>query len=56
MSLLIAQVLANGAQCLLPLVNTPLIEYTLQFLANSGVEEVFVYCGAHTNQIEEYLQ
>lgn len=46
-------------RCLLPLANTPLIEYTLEFLANSGVEEVYVYCGAnkeHLEQIEAYLQ
>jgi len=42
-------------RCLLPLANTPLIEYTLEFLANAGVEEVFVYCGAHTEQVEEYI-
>ncbi|KAI9877421.1 MAG: hypothetical protein M1830_003976 [Pleopsidium flavum] len=42
-------------RCLLPLANTPLIEYTLEFLANAGVQEVFIYCGAHTDQLEEYL-
>jgi translation initiation factor eIF-2B subunit epsilon len=43
-------------QCLLPLANTPLIEYTLEFLANAGVEEVFLYGGAHTDQVEEYIK
>ncbi|THY45115.1 translation initiation factor-like protein eif-2b epsilon subunit [Aureobasidium pullulans] len=43
-------------RCLLPLANTPLIEYTFEFLANAGVDEVFVYCGAHTDQVEEYVQ
>ncbi|KAI9847218.1 MAG: hypothetical protein M1838_000978 [Thelocarpon superellum] len=43
-------------RCLLPLANTPLIEYTLEFLANAGVEGIFVYCGSHTNQVEEYLR
>ncbi|KAI9696628.1 MAG: hypothetical protein M1820_008077 [Bogoriella megaspora] len=42
-------------RCLLPLANTPLIEYTFEFLANAGVEEVFVYCGAHTEQVESYI-
>lgn len=42
-------------RCLLPLANTPLIEYTFEFLANAGVEEVFVYCGAHKEQVEEYI-
>jgi translation initiation factor eIF-2B subunit epsilon len=40
---------------LLPLANTPLIEYTFEFLANAGVEEVFVYCGAHREQVEDYI-
>jgi translation initiation factor eIF-2B subunit epsilon len=43
-------------ECLLPLANTPLIEYTLEFLANAGVEEVILYCGNHTDQVEEYLK
>ncbi|PTB44681.1 hypothetical protein M441DRAFT_66417 [Trichoderma asperellum CBS 433.97] len=42
-------------RCLLPLANTPLIEYTLEFLAMNGVQEVYIYCGAHTNQVEEYI-
>jgi len=43
-------------RCLLPLANTPLIEYTLELLANVGVEEVLLYCGNHTDQVEEYLK
>ncbi|KAF1835013.1 translation initiation factor eIF-2B subunit epsilon [Decorospora gaudefroyi] len=43
-------------RCLLPLANTPLIEYTFEFLANAGVEEVFVYCGAHRDQVEDYIR
>ncbi|KAI4862312.1 nucleotide-diphospho-sugar transferase, partial [Hypoxylon rubiginosum] len=42
-------------RCLLPLANTPLIEYTLEFLAMNGVQEVFIYCGAHHEQIERYV-
>ncbi|KAG8529314.1 uncharacterized protein KY384_005950 [Bacidia gigantensis] len=42
-------------RCLLPLANTPIIEYTLEFLASNGVQEVFVYCGNHTDQLEEYI-
>ncbi|KAL6400469.1 hypothetical protein AUP68_16178 [Ilyonectria robusta] len=42
-------------RCLLPLANTPLIEYTLEFLAMNGVNEVFIYCGAHTDQVEDYI-
>lgn len=43
-------------RCLLPLANAPLIEYTLEYLASSGIEEVFVYCSAHVEHIEQYLQ
>ena len=43
-------------RCLLPLANTPLIEYTLELLANAGVEEVFLYCGNFTEMVEEYLK
>lgn len=45
----------TARQCLLPLANTPLIEYTFEFLANAGVEEIFVYCGAHRQQVEDYI-
>ena len=41
---------------LLPLVNVPMIEYTLEFLASNGVEEVFVFCCAHAAQITAYLE
>lgn len=42
-------------RCLLPLANTPLIEYTLEFLANAGVQHVFLYGGAHTSRVERYV-
>lgn len=43
-------------RCLLPLANTPLIEYTLEFLAGVGAEEVFVYCGNFVEEVEQYLK
>ncbi|KAI1162743.1 eIF4-gamma/eIF5/eIF2-epsilon [Nemania serpens] len=42
-------------RCLLPLANTPLIEYTLEFLVMNDVQDVFIYCGAHHEQIEHYI-
>ncbi|PKY07353.1 putative translation initiation factor eif-2b epsilon subunit [Aspergillus campestris IBT 28561] len=42
-------------RCLLPLANTPLLEYTFEFLANAGVEEVFLYGGAHSDKLEKYI-
>merc|ERR1712000_124318 len=42
-------------RCLLPLGNRPLIDHTFEFLALNGVSEVFIYCGAHTERVEEYV-
>ncbi|PKI44626.1 hypothetical protein CRG98_034981 [Punica granatum] len=41
---------------LLPLVNVPMIEYTLAWLESAGVEEVFVFCCAHAKQVINYLE
>ncbi|KAF3939250.1 hypothetical protein ABW19_dt0203510 [Dactylella cylindrospora] len=43
-------------RCLLPLANSPIIEYTLELLAISGVEEVFLFCSAHSQQIKDYIE
>ena len=40
---------------LCPLVNVPMIDYTLEFLARNGVREVFIFCVSHAKQLEEYL-
>ncbi|CAI9102454.1 OLC1v1000729C1 [Oldenlandia corymbosa var. corymbosa] len=40
---------------LLPLVNVPMIDYTLSWLESAGVEEVFVFCCAHAKQVIEHL-
>uniref|UniRef100_A0A1J3HTX4 Translation initiation factor eIF2B subunit epsilon n=1 Tax=Noccaea caerulescens TaxID=107243 RepID=A0A1J3HTX4_NOCCA len=40
---------------LLPLVNVPMIDYTLAWLEFAGIEEVFVFCCAHSTQIIDYL-
>lgn len=42
-------------QVLLPLVNAPMIDYTLAWLESAGVEEVFVFCCAHSKQVMDYL-
>jgi len=31
------------------------LEYTLEFLASNGVQEVFIYCGAHSESIEQFI-
>ena len=43
-------------RALLPLVNRPLIDYTVEFLAVSGVDEIFVYCCAHADQLKAHLE
>lgn len=40
---------------LLPLVNVPMIEYTLEWLAMNKVEETYVFCCAHADQLKRYL-
>ncbi|KAL3030485.1 hypothetical protein AAZX31_03G222700 [Glycine max] len=41
---------------LLPLVNVPMINYTLTWLESAGVEEVFVFCCSHSKQVISYLE
>ena len=42
---------------LLPLVNAPLIDYTFEFLARSGVRETFVVCRqTHADQMEAHVK
>ncbi|XP_043720808.1 translation initiation factor eIF-2B subunit epsilon-like [Telopea speciosissima] len=41
---------------LLPLVNVPMIEYSLAWLESAGVEEVYVFCCAHSKQVIDYLK
>ncbi|MEW5304708.1 MAG: hypothetical protein WDW36_007300 [Sanguina aurantia] len=42
-------------KALLPLVNVPMIEYTLEWLAMNKVEEIFLFCCAHAHRIQAYL-
>ena len=43
-------------RALLPLVNRPLIDYTVEFLAVAGVQEIFVFCCAHAEMIKTHLE
>eukprot|EP00051_Salpingoeca_urceolata_P004996 m.69499 g.69499 ORF g.69499 m.69499 type:complete len:706 (-) comp13992_c0_seq2:43-2160(-) len=43
-------------RALMPVANTPLIDYTLEFLAAAGVQEVYVLCGAHADKVEAYIK
>ncbi|KAJ2783222.1 translation initiation factor eIF-2B epsilon subunit, GEF [Coemansia javaensis] len=42
--------------CLLPLCNVPMIEYTLDFLAQAGVEETIVVCTEHADALVAYIK
>ena len=46
---------SDQPKVLLPLVNTPMLEYTLEFLCSNDVREVFVFCCAHHQQVTQYL-
>lgn len=47
---------ADTPRCLLPLCSVPLIEYTLEFLAQTGVNEVFLLCLSHADKIQAYIE
>eukprot|EP01041_Mallomonas_annulata_P008628 gene8628-17798_t len=40
---------------LLPLVNVPMLEYTIEFLAQNGVEEMFIFCVWHADMLQAYI-
>ncbi|KDN51738.1 hypothetical protein RSAG8_00286, partial [Rhizoctonia solani AG-8 WAC10335] len=43
-------------QFLLPVCNAPLLDWTFECLASAGVDEVFVFCVAHVDQIKEAIE
>uniref|UniRef100_A0A671KW41 Translation initiation factor eIF2B subunit epsilon n=1 Tax=Sinocyclocheilus anshuiensis TaxID=1608454 RepID=A0A671KW41_9TELE len=43
-------------QALLPLANVSMIDYTLEFLTSTGVQETFVFCCWMASKIKEHLQ
>eukprot|EP01104_Vermistella_antarctica_P011743 TRINITY_DN3314_c0_g1_i1.p1 TRINITY_DN3314_c0_g1~~TRINITY_DN3314_c0_g1_i1.p1 ORF type:complete len:586 (-),score=172.54 TRINITY_DN3314_c0_g1_i1:88-1749(-) len=43
-------------RALLPLANRPMLEYTLELLASSGVSHIFVYCVNHGDLIDKYIK
>lgn len=40
---------------LLPLVNVPLLDYALEALNRSGIEEVFVFCTTFKKKVKEHI-
>mmetsp|Transcript_16099 Transcript_16099/g.21152 ORF Transcript_16099/g.21152 Transcript_16099/m.21152 type:complete len:759 (+) Transcript_16099:202-2478(+) len=43
-------------KCLLPLAGVPMLEYTLEFLATSGVSEIFVFSSWKFEDIKNYIE
>jgi len=43
-------------QALIPVVNTPLLDYTLECLALSSVQEVILFCSSHADLIKEHIK
>ena len=42
-------------QMLLPLVNIPMMEYTIEFLAQNGIEEIFIVCVWGAEKLQQYV-
>ncbi|GFS61651.1 translation initiation factor eIF-2B subunit epsilon, partial [Nephila pilipes] len=40
---------------LLPLVNRPILEYILESLEDTDVQEVFIFCCSHNHAIRSYI-
>lgn len=40
---------------LLPLVNIPMLMYTIEFLAQNGIEEIFIFCVRHVEMIQNFV-
>ncbi|XP_072167243.1 translation initiation factor eIF2B subunit epsilon-like [Diadema setosum] len=51
-----APVTLEKPRALLPVVNCPVIDYTLEFLATNGVQEIFVFCSAHADQVKHHIE
>ena len=41
---------------LMPLANVPMLEYTMEFLAAGGVQEIFIFCNAHADEVERRIR
>jgi hypothetical protein len=40
---------------LVPLVNVPMLMYTIEFLAQNGIEEIFIFCVRHVEMIQQFV-
>ncbi|KAJ8919240.1 hypothetical protein NQ315_003823 [Exocentrus adspersus] len=46
----------NVPHALLPMINKPLIDYTLEFLSLGGIEEAFLFCCTHVDAIKHHIR
>lgn len=47
---------SDRPKCLLPICNAPLLDWTLEGLALAGIQEIFVICRSHTEQVKAAIQ
>ena len=50
------EMFAHLLQVLLPVANGTLLDYTLEFLCSGGVQETFIFCCHHANQVKDHLR
>jgi translation initiation factor eIF-2B subunit epsilon len=50
-----APITLEAPRALLPLVNAPLIDYTIELLLSAGIETIYVFCVNHADKIQAYL-
>lgn len=46
----------NLHQCLLPICNAPLLDWTFESLALAGVQEIFVICRSHAELVKTAIK
>ena len=54
--LLSHEIFAHLLQVLLPVANGTLLDYTLEFLCSGGVQETFIFCCHHADQVKDHLR
>ncbi|KAG6878692.1 hypothetical protein C0993_011507 [Termitomyces sp. T159_Od127] len=47
---------ARKPRCLLPICNAPLLDWTFESLALAGVQEIFVICRSHADQVKAAIR
>ena len=53
---LIPQLVDLDSQCLLPICNAPLLDWTFESLALAGVQEIFVICRSHAELVKAAIK